>query len=389
MIDKITALYARFSRDEKQDGIESVSIANQRHLLQEYADNNGYTNCKFYVDDGYTGTNFDRPDFQRMLEDAENGLISTIIVKDMSRFGRNYILVGKYVEFILPEYGVRVIGIDDNYNSSRNDNDLFAFENILNEMYTADISKKVTMVKRAKAENGGRLKTHPIYGYKTVKGTIDDWEIDEEAAEVVRLIFDMYVNKNMSTLKISRYLRSQKIETSHVHFGYSCQNEAEPYKWSVRTIRRMLSYQEYCGDTVNGKTKTINYKTKERCIIPKKEWKIFKDTHPAIISRELFEKAQKKLQNPTQTFSPRKYFYDTLFHKKCICSECGKRMKMNFRTDSKEVYFQCYDRYVYNNCKSHNIRESYLRKMFSIQLKKLHNELISDEKQILKKIGIL
>lgn len=152
MYDKITALYCRFSRDDSQEQ-ENASITHQKELLQEYADNNSFTNCRFYADDGYTGTNFDRPDFQHMLEDAENGLISTIIVKDMSRFGRNYILVGQYVELVLPQYDVRVIGITDNYDSYNYDsynteNDMFAFESVFNELYVADISKKYGMLKK-------------------------------------------------------------------------------------------------------------------------------------------------------------------------------------------------------------------------------------------------
>lgn len=147
MYDKITALYCLFSRDDGQEQ-ENASITHQKELLQEYADNNGFTNCRFYADDGYTGTNFDRPDFQRMLEDAKNSLVSTIIVKDMSRFGRNYIFVVQYVELVLPQYDVRVIGITDNYDSYNTENDMFAFESVFNKLYVADISKKVRYAKK-------------------------------------------------------------------------------------------------------------------------------------------------------------------------------------------------------------------------------------------------
>lgn len=146
MYDKITALYCRYSRDDGQEE-ENASITHQRELLKEYAENNGHTNLRYYADDGYSGTNFDRPDFQRMLEDIEKNLISTVIVKDMSRFGRNYILVGQYVELVLPMHGVKVIGVTDNYDSTQDNNDLFAFESIFAEMYAADISKKVITYK--------------------------------------------------------------------------------------------------------------------------------------------------------------------------------------------------------------------------------------------------
>ena len=388
MIDKITALYARFSRDDGQES-ENASITHQKQLLQEYADNNGYTNCRFYTDDGYTGTNFDRPNFQKMLEDAENGLIGTIIVKDMSRFGRNYILVGQYVELILPEYDVRVVGIDDNYDSSRNDNDLFAFENILNEMYTADISKKVTMVKHNKANNGGKMKTRPLYGYKTVKGTIDDWEIDESAAAIVYMIFDMYVNQGMGEYKIANCLRKNKIATPCVYYGSKQGDEEKPYKWYPKTIARMLGYQEYCGDTVTFKTKTLDYKTKTRKRLDKSEWKITENTHPAIISRELFQKAQEKLNKSDKRHYEKKYKYDTFFRKKCFCSECGRTMIAYIPLDSSKVAFQCPDNIKFKTCNSHNIREETLRRYFKEQLTKLHCELISNQNEIYEKLGIL
>ena len=388
MIEKITALYARFSRDDGQE-TENASITNQRQLLQEYADHNGYTNCRFYADDGYTGTNFDRPDFQRMLEDIENGLISTVIVKDMSRFGRNYILVGQYVELVLPQYNVRVIGITDNYDSSRNDNDLFAFENILNEMYTADISRKVTMVKHNKANNGGKMKTRPLYGYKTVEGTIDDWEIDDPAAAIVYMMFDMYVNQDMGEYKIANYLRKNKVATPCVYYGSKQGNPDAPYNWQPKTVQRMLGYQEYCGDTVNFKTKTIAYKTKTRIRLPQSEWKITPNTHPAIISRELFDKAQYKLNRKDKRHCDKKHEYDTYFRQKCICSECNKTMIAYIPLASEEVAYQCKYNMRFKTCKSHNIREEIIRRYFKEQLTKLHDELIDNQNGIYEKLGII
>lgn len=206
MFDKITALYCRYSRDDGQEE-ENASITHQRKLLKEYAENNGYTNLRCYADDGYSGTNFNRPDFQRMLEDIENGLIGTVIVKDMSRFGRNYILVGQYVELVLPMYDVKVIGVTDHYDSTKENNDLFAFESIFAEMYAADISKKVTAYKRNKGTNGGVVKTRPVYGYKIAPDTKDEWIIDEKVAGIVYMIFDKFVNEEMTEYQIANYLR--------------------------------------------------------------------------------------------------------------------------------------------------------------------------------------
>lgn len=199
MYDKITALYCRYSRDDGQE-TENASITHQKALLKEYAENNGYPNLRYYVDDGYTGTNFNRPDFQRMMEDVENGIIETIVVKDMSRFGRNYILVGQYVELVLPQHHVRVIGVTDNYDSYNTENDLFVFESIFAEMYAADISKKVPYAKHTLGMNGVKLKSRPLYGYKLVDGDHNRWEIDEESAKIVRMIFDCLNFRNTAEI---------------------------------------------------------------------------------------------------------------------------------------------------------------------------------------------
>ena len=218
MFNKITALYCRYSRDDGQEE-ENASITHQRKLLKEYAENNGYTNLRCYADDGYSGTNFNRPDFQRMLEDIENGLIGTVIVKDMSRFGRNYILVGQYVELVLPMYDVKVIGVTDHYDSTKENNDLFAFESIFAEMYAADISKKVTAYKRNKGMNGGVVKTRPVYGYKIAPDTKDEWIIDEKVAGIVYMIFDKFVNEEMTEYQIANYLRKHKVLTTSAYAG--------------------------------------------------------------------------------------------------------------------------------------------------------------------------
>lgn len=387
MVEKITALYARFSRDDGQV-TESASITHQRQLLQEYADHNGYTNCRFYADDGYTGTNFDRPDFNKMIEDVKNGLISTIIVKDMSRFGRNYILVGQYVELILPMYDVKVIGINDNYDSSENDNDLFAFENILNEMYTADISRKVKMVKQNKGNNGGRLITRPIYGYRKVEGTVDDWEIDEEAAVTVRLIFDLYVNKGLGVYAIANHLRKSMTVTPNVYFNYVNCNKDNPYNWRPNTIEKILKHQEYCGDTVNFKSRTISHKAKITVSVPENERKIFKNTHPAIISRNIFEKAQERLNGKRKTFPKAKSEYNAFFRGKCLCSECLKVMNVYISGKKQEKIYQCKDNMLHRSCVSHLVRESAIRRTFIFQLKQLQSAIVSTENEVYAKIGI-
>lgn len=386
MYEKITALYCRYSHDDGQE-TENSSITHQKALLKEYAENNGFTNLRYYADDGYTGTNFDRPDFQRMMEDVENGIIETILVKDMSRFGRNYILVGQYVELVLPQYHVRVIGVTDNYDSYSTENDLFAFESIFAEMYAADISKKVTYAKHTLGMSGVKLKSRPLYGYKLVDGDYTRWEIDEESAEIVRMIFDMFLNQDMSINSIAKYLRTNKILTPSAYMGYKYTTVNTLYDWCFSIVRRLLGFQEYCGDTVNFKTKQISYKIKKRMSVPEENWVIFENQHPAIISREDFEKAQEKLrtisQNAFSTYNEIKN--DTFFRNKLFCAMCGGKMS---RDSAKgRVYFQCRTYQVYDHCQSNHITENDLRRIVLDYLKRLYTAIKSDKRAILSKLG--
>ena len=387
MYDKITALYCRFSRDDGQEQ-ENASITHQKELLQEYTNNHGFTNCRFYADDGYTGTNFDRPDFQRMLEDAENGLISTIIVKDMSRFGRNYILVGQYVELVLPQYDVRVIGITDNYDSYNTENDMFAFESVFNELYVADISKKVQYAKKMLGMNGVKLTSRPLYGYKIVDGIYDKWAIDESSAKIVRLIYDLFLNEDYSVYAIVKYLRENKIFTSGAYMGYKYTTKHNPYDWNFTMVKRILTFQEYCGDTVNFKTKTVSYKTKTVIHNPKEEWVIFENAHPAIISREDFEKVQEKLKTIHKNAwnSDNSEKYDTFFRRKCICDMCGSSMYRG--SVNNKLYYRCGNYVTYRGCSSNYITENYLCQIVADYLKRLYFAVKSDKNIISEKLGL-
>lgn len=341
-------------------------------MLKEYAENNGYPNLRYYVDDGYTGTNFNRPDFQRMMEDVENGIIETIVVKDMSRFGRNYILVGQYVELVLPQHHVRVIGVTDNYDSYNTENDLFVFESIFAEMYAADISKKVTYAKHTLGMNGVKLKSHPLYGYKLVDGDHNRWEIDEESAKIVRMIFDMFLHQDMSINSIAKHLRTNKVPTPSAYMEYKYTKVGTSYGWLFQTVRRLLEFQEYCGDTVNFKTKTTSYKSKSRLFLPKENWVVFENQHPAIIRREDFEKTQEKLKTISKnSFSPSNEMKnDTFFRNKCVCAKCGA--KMHRRHSVNGVYFICKTYMQYGTCCSNHITENELRRIALDHLKKLY-----------------
>ena len=214
--EKLTALYCRLSRDDELNG-DSNSIVHQKEILSAYAEKYGFTNTRFYVDDGYSGTNFDRPDFQRMMADAQAGLIKTVIVKDMSRFGRDYIMVGYYTEIMLPKMDIRFIAINDNVDSENQaDNDFTPFRNIINEWYAKDTSKKIRSVLKAKGNSGKHLSVIPPFGYKKDPNDKEKWIIDQEAAQIVKKIFRMYLDGNTMG-GIARKLTEEGIETPKLY----------------------------------------------------------------------------------------------------------------------------------------------------------------------------
>ena len=209
MLDKITALYCRLSNDDDLNG-ESNSITNQKAILQKYADDNGLHNTQFYVDDGFSGTNFNRPDFIRMMEDVKSGKVGTVITKDLSRFGRDYLMTGQYIEMILPDYDVRYIAINDGVDTLRSENEMMAFKNVFNDWFARDWSKKIRAVFKSKGQSGKPLASTPPYGYKKSETDKNVWEVDDEAAQVVRRIFKMCI-RGFGPAQIARQLRSENI----------------------------------------------------------------------------------------------------------------------------------------------------------------------------------
>lgn len=322
------------------------------------------------------------------LVNSQNFFSPYLTQEDMSRFGRNYILVGQYVELVLPQHHVRVIGVTDNYDSYDTENDLFAFESIFAEMYAADISKKVTYAKHMLGMSGIKLKSRPLYGYRLVDGDYTQWEIDTESAEIVRMIFDMFLNQDMSVNAIAKYLRTNEIPTPSAYMGYKYTKVNRPYDWSFPIVSRILKFQEYCGDTVNFKTRQISYKVKKRLPIPKEDWVIFQNQHPAIISREDFEKAQEKLKNISENaFSqPKATRNDTLFRQKLICAMCGKKMYCN--STKGKLYFQCQAYQKYDSCTSNYITENDLKRVVLDYLHRLYLAVKSDRNAVISKLGL-
>ncbi len=382
----ITALYCRLSRDDGSDK-ESNSIENQKLMLSRYAKEKGFENTRFYVDDGFTGTNFNRPDFKRMMEDVEAGYISTIIVKDMSRFGRNYVEVGLYTESYFPENNIRFIAITDLVDSADGDNEIIPFKNVMNEMYARDISKKVRSAKRIRGNMGEPL-SQPPYGYMKDPENPKRWIIEHEAASVVREIFRLYL-EGYGQDKIARTLQDRGIKNCTSYWqergigrgGKKVQ--PNPYKWKSSTIGQILIRQEYCGDVVNFKTYSKSFKNKKRLQNPEENWKIFKDVHEPIIDRETFEAVQAlikkcKRRDPKPENGDKNIFCDFL-----VCAECGHKLWYHVNTRNKDIhYFSCsnYVKDYRGSCQHrHYVRADAIEQIVMLELKKMsacirHNE---------------
>ena len=255
----ITALYPRLSHEDELQG-ESNSISNQKRILESYAKQNGFTNLQWYTDDGYSGANFQRPGFQAMLADIEAGKVGTVIVKDMSRLGRNYLQVGMYTDMIFPQRGVRFIAINDGVDSAQGDNDFAPLRNIFNEWMVRDTSKKIKAVFRSKGMSGKPITSQPVYGY--LKGEDGRFIVDEEATPVVKQIFSLCLAGNGPT-KIARILTEQQIPTpgtlEYRRTGSTRRYYPDyPYKWATNTIVHILERKEYLGHTVNFKTEKVS-----------------------------------------------------------------------------------------------------------------------------------
>ena len=358
---KITALYCRLSRDDELQG-DSNSIINQKAILKKYADDNGFLNTHFFVDDGYSGTNFDRPDFQHMVAEVDTGNVGTIIVKDMSRLGRDYLKVGYYTEIAFPEADVRFIAINNGVDSaSQQDSDFTPFLNIINEWYAKDTSKKIRAVFKAKGQSGKPLCTNPPYGYIKDPEDKTHWIVDEEAATVVKEIFHLCIN-GLGPTKIANELEKRKIENP-VAYGKrkgiaipAKQAYDDPYIWRDSTIARMLSRQEYLGHTVNFKTRRKSYKQKKKIKNDPSEWQVFENTHESIIDEETFNIVQ-KIRDGRRRLSPMGEM--GILSGMMFCADCGNKLyQVRGRGwEHDKEYFVCATyRKKKGGCSSHQIR---------------------------------
>ena len=361
---KKTALYCRLSQDDGLEG-DSNSIQNQKNILQKFAEDHHFPNPCFYVDDGFSGGNFQRPAFQQMISDMENGEIGIIVTKDLSRLGRNQLHTGLYIEERFPMFGVRYIAINDNVDTdSSESNDLMPFKNLFNEWFIRDTSRKIRAVLKAKAERGERLGTRAPYGYikdpETKKLAVDD-----EAAAIVRRIFAMCASGNGPS-QIARILKKEQVLTptmyAYTRYGmnHTCLDTAHPYNWSDSAIANLLENEIYLGNTVNMKYSTKSYKDKRRVEHSREECLVFKDTHPALITQEVWDIVQRVRKNRRR---PTKMEEQNKYSGLVFCADCGSNMVLH-RARTMSASYNHFTCRTYKkdgeSCTSHYIRECVL-----------------------------
>ena len=382
----ITDLYCRLSRDDGTES-ESNSIGNQKKLLSQKAKEMGLTDTKYYVDDGYTGTNFNRPGFQQLIDDIEIGLVSAVMVKDLSRLGRDYVSVGNYTDSYFPEHNVRFIAVNDAIDSDEGESEIAPFKNILNEMYARDISKKIRSSHRLRGSMGEPL-SQPPYGYMKSPENKKKWIIDPEAATVVKSIFKMCLDgKGNET--IARELQENKVLIPMAYWRSKGLNrggkktQTDPYKWCKTTIQKILSQQEYCGDIINFKTYSKSFKNKTRYENSKENWAVFKDVNEPIIDRETFETVQKFISKTKRRAPKKENGERSIFNGLIYCGDCHSKMRYHTSTSNKEIhYFTCSDNKVDYRGKCpgrHYVRADALEEVVKLELRRLVEMLEIDE----------
>lgn len=357
---RITALYARLSRDDEKDGI-SGSIQNQRAILEKYAGDNHLPNPKFFFDDGYSGVTFTRPAFMEIMELAEQGLVANLVVKDHSRLGRNRLVVGQLLEEDFVRLNVRYIAIMDNIDTANGVSDIVPMQDLFNEWHAKNTSDKVRRVMQSRGNAGIPLTTNPPFGYRKDPEDKNRWLVDEPAARVVHRIFQLSVS-GLGPTQIAKKLRSDGVMTpsEYLHsIGVNCPTKppAYPHNWCSATVASILDRQEYTGDTVNFRSFSQSFKQKKRLDKPQEEWKIFPDTHPAIIDRETFALVQNLRQHRRR---PDRTGIVSMFSGLLYCADCGEKLYYSSTNSYKreQAYFFC-SSYRKNSsvCSAHYIRE--------------------------------
>jgi DNA invertase Pin-like site-specific DNA recombinase len=395
-------LYGRLSHEDELQG-DSNSIANQRIILEKYAEDNGFTNYEYIYDDGYSGADFDtRPAFLKMIEEVEAGNVSCIVIKDLSRFGRDYLKVGFFTEILFPEKNVRLIAVNDGVDSEKGENDFTPIMNLFNEWFLKNTSRKIRAVWQAKGKSGERLAVIPPYGYRKDPDNPKKLVVDDEAAEVVRRIYKMYVD-GMNAQQIAVKLTDEhllipsayKHEKGIVSEPRACKN---PRVWNKSTIHKLLDAPEDTGATVNFKTYSKSYKDNKSRVNPQEKQLVFENTHPAIIDAETWEIVRKMRQHKRRL--PR-YGNPGLFSGIAYCSDCGAKLyhstrEIHNKARTQTRYEGSYSCSEYRkdvqflngkrSCSCHYIRENVLTELVLESMRHVLGFAKSQENQFVKKI---
>lgn len=397
--EKINYLYGRLSHEDELQG-DSNSIINQRKILTRYAEDNGFTPYEFIYDDGFSGADFERPAFARMMEDVEAGKVSTVIVKDMSRFGRDYLKVGFYTEILFAEKDVRLIAVNDNVDTEHGENDFTPMMNIFNEWYVRSTSKKIRAVWQAKGKSGERLAVIPPYGYRKDPDDSKQLVIDEESAAVVRRIFRLSVEGH-GPAQIARTLNAEhllnpsayKYERGILSKARHCK---DPYFWNTTTVHKILDAPEYLGETINFKTWSKSYKDNRPRLNPPEKQLVFENTHPAIIDPETWEIVRRMREHKRRT--PR-YGNPGLFSGVAYCADCGSKLYFYTRAIYNKAKTQVRYEGSYScseyrkdvqylqegrECTAHYIQESQLEQLVLEELRELLKFVSQNEKRFVR-----
>ena len=396
---KITALYERLSRDDEQQG-ESNSIINQKQYLEEYAKRQGFSNIRHFTDDGISGTTFEREGFQKLIAEVEAGNVSTVIVKDMSRLGRNYLKVGFYTDIMFPEKGVRFIAVNNGVDSeTMGDNDFTPFLNIMNEWYAKDTSQKIRAIFKAKMQEGKRVSPSVPYGYLRDPQDKQPLIIAPEPAEVVRRIYRLVI-EGVGVSAIARQLTDERVLIPSAYAAEHCPENnhsksfTSPYTWSNTAVCYILEKQEYMGHTVLGKTVLESFKTKKRRKAKPEELMIFPNTHEAIIDEETWNTAQKarktiRKEVPNGTYTNR--LTGLLY-----CADCGHRMYYRSPQSQHRANGKIYDsdnlytcgnyRNIHRQCTAHSVKVSAVESLIAVSIREVCGFALEHEEEFLNTV---
>lgn len=395
----LVAIYLRLSRDDMNGNTESMSISHQRDMLIAYCEERGWTVYDIYIDDGFTGTNFDRPGFQRMIKDIESGCINIVLTKDLSRLGRNYVMTGQYTDFFFPEHGVRYVAVNDSYDSDKDDNDIAPFKNILNEMYAKDISKKVRSVRQTSAKQGKFMGSKPPYGY--VKSSDDKHVlvIDPPAAEIVKRLFNDFAGGD-SGRNIAETLNEEGVDTPAEYYfkqtGKRATRGDNGGQWGSATIMQLLRNQVYIGDMVQCKRKVSSFKTKKRLVTDPDSWVIVEHTHEPIIDEYTWTCVQRRMDSTKRApannrISVRDTDDTNIFSGIIRCADCGAAMTLvrkPRKSGNEKRLYRC-SRYTNSGksaCSTHSIDAEVLESVILADIQHQAKDVVQDESKLLGRL---